>query len=113
MRNRRGLELPLKVARGRWMDPINVQSKLKTLLQNEPQAGKLEKLAAALIGRVMGVSVAVTKSGFQHGGDAGTAGVVKHVQIDTRPIDTRPSMATTTGQFSRLNNDIYFPHYCS
>jgi hypothetical protein len=49
------------------------QAKLKAVLQ-EGEAGKLEELAAALIGNLLGVTVAVAKSGFQHGGDAGPAG---------------------------------------
>lgn len=47
--------------------------RLKHLLK-AIRPGKLENLAAALIGRLLGVSVAVAKSGFQHGGDAGTVG---------------------------------------
>ena len=50
-----------------------VQERLKTLLQ-AIDADALEKLAAALLGRLLGISVAVAKSGFQHGSDAGTAG---------------------------------------
>lgn len=50
------------------------QSQLKSCLQDEPVATKLENLAAALFGRLMGVTIAVAKSGFQHGGDAGPAG---------------------------------------
>lgn len=34
----------------------------------------LEELAAALIERLLDVRIAISKSGFQHGGDAGTAG---------------------------------------
>ncbi|NRD47252.1 hypothetical protein [Corallococcus exiguus] len=47
---------------------------MKQELQSESNASKLEHLAAALIGRLLGVTVAVAKSGFQHGGDAGPAG---------------------------------------
>ncbi|MDP2224482.1 hypothetical protein [Nitrosomonas sp.] len=50
------------------------QNDLKNELQNDPKHSKLEKLAAALISRLLGVSIAVAKSGFQHGGDAGPAG---------------------------------------
>lgn len=50
------------------------QSNLKNELQNDPKHSKLEKLAAALISRLLGVPIAVAKSGFQHGGDAGPAG---------------------------------------
>ena len=50
------------------------QNDLKSELQNDPKHSKLEKLAAALIGRLLGVPIAVAKSGFQHGGDAGPTG---------------------------------------
>lgn len=50
------------------------QKRLKCELQNESRASKLEHLAAALLGRLLGVPIAVAKSGFQHGGDAGPAG---------------------------------------
>ncbi len=50
------------------------ERKLKAKLQEESKASKLENLAAALIGQLLGVTVAVAKSGFQHGGDAGPVG---------------------------------------
>lgn len=50
------------------------QEKLKEELQNETGASKLETLAAALLGRLLDLPIAVAKSGFQHGGDAGPAG---------------------------------------
>lgn len=53
---------------------LSYQEKLKSALQAETSARKLEGLAAELLGRLLGISIAVAKSGFQHGGDAGTAG---------------------------------------
>ncbi|MFH0727771.1 MAG: hypothetical protein V2B19_15700 [Pseudomonadota bacterium] len=50
------------------------QKKLKSELQSDSRAGKLENLTAALLGRLLGVPIAVAKSGFQYGGDAGPAG---------------------------------------
>ena len=50
------------------------QEKLKQKLQNASEASKLEHLVAALIGRLLDVPIAVAKSGFQHGADAGPAG---------------------------------------
>ncbi|MGF7000821.1 hypothetical protein [Paraburkholderia sp. GAS32] len=51
-----------------------VQRRLQAALNEEPRAKQLENLAAALIGRLLGIEVATAKSGFQHGADAGPAG---------------------------------------
>ena len=48
--------------------------KLKHELQNEQDSSKFECLAAALLGRLLNVPIAVASSGFQHGADAGPAG---------------------------------------
>lgn len=50
------------------------QEKLKCELQSESKSSKLENLSAALLARLLGVPVAIAKSGFQHGGDAGPSG---------------------------------------
>jgi hypothetical protein len=50
------------------------QEQLKLALQADVPASKLENLAAALLGRLLGIPIAVAKTGFQHGGDAGPAG---------------------------------------
>ena len=50
------------------------QEGLKTELQSDSSALKFENLACALLGRLLGVPIAIAKSGFQHGGDAGTFG---------------------------------------
>lgn len=47
---------------------------LKALLQAIEPATAFESLTAALIGQLLGATVAVAKSGFQHGADAGSAG---------------------------------------
>lgn len=52
---------------------LRQQDRLKCLLQ-QAAPGQLEKLAAALLGNLIGVSIAVASSGFQHGGDAGPVG---------------------------------------
>jgi hypothetical protein len=49
------------------------QKKLKQMFQ-DGDASQLERLTAILIGKLLGVSIAVAKSGFQYGGDAGPAG---------------------------------------
>ncbi len=53
---------------------LSHQQSLKAALQAEKNANKLENLAAGLVGRLLDISVAVAKPGFQHGGDAGAAG---------------------------------------
>jgi hypothetical protein len=50
------------------------QQNLKAALLADRSARKLENLAASLLGHLLGVPIAVAKSGFQHGGDAGPAG---------------------------------------
>jgi hypothetical protein len=50
------------------------QEKLKYELQSDKSSSKLENLAAGLVGLLLDVPIAVAKSGFQHGGDAGPAG---------------------------------------
>jgi hypothetical protein len=50
------------------------QEKLKAKLQADESAHKLENLAGALLGRLLGMPIAIAKSGFQHGGDGGPAG---------------------------------------
>lgn len=51
-----------------------------------------EKLVAALVGNLIGVSVVIAKSGFQHGADAGTAGRQgRRLRVETkRYSDTNP-----------------------
>jgi len=50
------------------------QNRLKSVLQNDIDATKFEHLAAALLGRLLDVQIAVASSGFQFGADAGPAG---------------------------------------
>lgn len=54
--------------------------------------GTLERLSAALISRLVGVRVSVSDSGFQYGGDAGTAGRGgRHLRIECkRYADSTP-----------------------
>jgi hypothetical protein len=53
---------------------LDNQTRLKQELQDDKNASKLENLAAALLGKLLDVPIAVAKSGFQHGADAGPAG---------------------------------------
>ncbi|MFD9900962.1 hypothetical protein [Mesorhizobium sp. NPDC059025] len=50
------------------------QRRLKEILQEEISAGDFEHLTAALVSRLLNVGIAVAKSGFQFGGDAGPGG---------------------------------------
>ena len=49
-------------------------TKLRHEFQYEQDASKFERLAAALLSRLLDVSIAVAKSGFQYGADGGTVG---------------------------------------
>lgn len=48
--------------------------RLRTILQTEIKPSVFEKVVAALISHLTGVGIAVAKTGFQHGGDAGPSG---------------------------------------
>ena len=52
----------------------SAQNALKNALQVESDASKFEHLASALLSRLLDIPIAVAKSGFQYGGDAGPAG---------------------------------------
>jgi hypothetical protein len=66
-------------------EQLKAQERLRTELSTDAQGGNLEKLAAALVGRMLGVTVSVARSGFQHGGDAGTAGRQnRRLRIETK-----------------------------
>jgi hypothetical protein len=61
------------------------QAKLKIALQVDSDASKLENLASSLLSRLLGVPMPVAKAGFQHGGDAGTAGQQgRHLRLECK-----------------------------
>jgi hypothetical protein len=70
------------------------QQALATLLAElrAGPSGALELLAAALVERLTGVGMAVARSGFQSGGDAGTTGRAgRHLRVECkRYLDTTP-----------------------
>jgi hypothetical protein len=69
-------------------------AKLKAALQEQGQAAKFEQLVAALIGRLLNVGVAVAKTGFQHGGDAGTSGREgRHLRIECKKYADTTSLS--------------------
>lgn len=53
---------------------LDNQLKLKQALQAEAQSSRLEDVVAALVGWLLGVPIAVARSSFQDGADAGPAG---------------------------------------
>jgi hypothetical protein len=67
---------------------------LRLLLQAEPDAKKLEQLGGALIGELLGVGVAVAKSGFQAGGDGGTGGRAgRRLRLETKKYADTTSLS--------------------
>ncbi len=69
-------------------------AKLKAALQEPGQAAQFEQLVAALVGRLLNVGVAVAKTGFQHGGDAGTSGREgRHLRIECKKYADTTSLS--------------------
>jgi uncharacterized protein (DUF433 family) len=69
---------------------------LKAELQQDATGKKLEDLAAQLVGGLLRLEIAVARSGFQHGGDAGPAGrggrkfrIECKRYADTNPLNDR------------------------
>ncbi|MEX5591442.1 hypothetical protein [Pseudomonas orientalis] len=55
--------------------PNQIQlERLRLILQTDVKPPEFERLVAALISHLTGVGIAVAKTGFQHGGDAGPSG---------------------------------------
>lgn len=73
--------------RKRTVEPNNQSKGQKALLQvlRSGSPASLEHLAAALIGRLLRVSLAIAKAGFQHGGDSGTSGRAgRHLRVECK-----------------------------
>lgn len=70
---------------------LEYQNRLKQLLQ-DAAPGILERLASVLVGKLLGVTVAAARAGFQYGGDAGPAGRQgRNFRIETkRYADSTP-----------------------
>lgn len=69
------------------MTPLELlqQEELKKALQAEKSGKSLENLAAALVGSLLGIPIAIAASGFQFGADAGTAGRQgRHLRIECK-----------------------------
>lgn len=73
----------------------DAQNRLKALLQaSKADADKFENMTAALIGRLLGVPVFVARSGFQYGGDGGTAGQAKRrLRVETKKYGDTTSLS--------------------
>ncbi len=70
------------------------QNELKAALQAESSSFKLETLAASLLGHLLGLTIAVAKSGFQHGGDAGPAGQLgRHFRVECKKYSDETSVS--------------------
>jgi hypothetical protein len=58
---------------------------LVSLLQKSDPPSVLENLTKAIVGRLLGIPIAVAKAGFQHGGDAGSARIHdRHFSIEAK-----------------------------
>ena len=78
------------------LSPSDIEhlAKLQAALREPGQATKFEHLVAALIGRLLNVGVAVAKTGFQHGGDAGTSGREgRHLRIECKKYADTTSLS--------------------
>ncbi|GAB0057556.1 hypothetical protein SIID45300_01887 [Candidatus Magnetaquicoccaceae bacterium FCR-1] len=65
-------------------------NRLKEILQKEVTPGDFENLTAALLSKLLGVSIAIAKSGFQHGGDAGPSGrQERRFRIETKRYEDK------------------------
>src|ERR1700730_8874662 len=73
---------------------LAIQARLKVLLQAGVAASSLERLAGALLGRFLGVPIAIAKSGHQHGGDAGSAGQHgRHIRLECKRYSDQTSLS--------------------
>lgn len=78
---------------------LSLQSKRKSLFRlkeilQELKPRQFEQLAAALIGKLLDVPVAIAKSGFQFGGDAGPAGrAMRSFRIETKRYADNTSLS--------------------
>jgi len=69
-------------------------SRLKTILQTDLESKKFENLTAALLGELLGLTIAVAKSGFQYGGDAGPSGrQERRFRIETKRYTDTTSLS--------------------
>ena len=67
--------------------------RLKAILQKQ-KPGQFEQLAASLIGTLLDVPIAVAKSGFQFGGDAGPAGrAMRSFRIEAKRYADKTSLS--------------------
>ncbi|OWQ35567.1 hypothetical protein [Pseudomonas sp. DrBHI1] len=68
--------------------------RLRKILQEDVKAAQFEKLVAALISDMTGVGIAVAKTGFQHGGDAGPSGRQgRRFRIETKRYADKTSLS--------------------
>ena len=66
---------------------------LKHVLTHQASAASVERLVAALVGRLLGLSVSVASAGDQAGADAGTAGNQnRHIRIEAKRYTDQTSL---------------------
>ncbi|MFD1983311.1 hypothetical protein ACFSOZ_11600 [Mesorhizobium newzealandense] len=71
------------------------QERLKKILQDEIDTNEFERLVAGLVSRMLDVGIAVAKTGFQFGGDAGPAGRQgRRFRIETKRYADKTTLST-------------------
>ncbi|MER8948500.1 hypothetical protein [Mesorhizobium sp. M0809] len=71
------------------------QEGLKEILQDEIGTNEFERVVAALVSRMLDVGIAVAKTGFQFGGDAGPAGRQgRRFRIETKRYADKTPLST-------------------
>ena len=74
-------------------DCQEILNKLKVILQKDCTVRNFERMVAALIGKLLGVPIAVASSGYQHGGDAGPGGrQQRHFRIECKRYSDSSSL---------------------
>lgn len=69
-------------------------ARLKKILQEDLTSGAFEELTAALLSELLGLTIAIAKSGFQHGGDAGPGGRQgRRFRIETKRYADKTSLS--------------------
>ena len=68
------LNKAIPIMSARPATPQGHLAELRTILQSELTPGQFERMVASLLSEFLDIGIAVARTGFQHGGDAGTSG---------------------------------------